>query len=126
MFSYFLSRYSVLLLSKPSGFALEAGYNILMRIITRSTLRAFWERHADVEVALIAWCQDAAQAKWKTPEDVKNVYASASIIANNRVVFNIKGNQYRLVVAINYTFGIIYIRFIGSHQDYDKVEAATV
>ena len=96
-------------LSKPPGFVLEAGYNPFMRIITRSTLRAFWERHADVEVALRAWCQDAAQAKWETPEDIESVYASASIIANNRVVFNIKGNQYRLIVAINYKFGIIYI-----------------
>jgi len=79
-----------------------------------------------VEVALRTWYQDAALAKWKTPEDIKSVYASASIIANNRVVFNIKGNQYRLIVAVNYEFGVIYIRFIGSHQDYDKVEAATV
>lgn len=79
-----------------------------------------------MEVALRTWYQDAALAKWKTPEDIKSVYASASIIANNRVVFNIKGNQYRLIVAVNYEFGVIYIRFIGSHQDYDKVEAATV
>lgn len=97
-----------------------------MRIIARSTLRAFWERHTDVEVALRTWYQDAALAKWKTPEDIKSVHASASIIANNRAVFNIKGNQYRLIVAVNYEFGVIYIRFIGSHQDYDKVEAATV
>ena len=73
-----------------------------------------------------AWYQDASQAQWKTPEDIKTIYASASIIAGNRVVFNIKGNRYRLIVAINYQYGIIYIRFIGSHQDYDKVDAATV
>ena len=97
-----------------------------MRIIARSTLRDFWERHTDVEAALIAWYQDAARAEWKTPEDVKSVYAGASILAYNRVVFNIRGNQYRLIVAINYKFGIIYIRFIGSHQEYDKVDAATV
>jgi len=97
-----------------------------MRIIARSTLRDFWERHTDVEAALRAWYQDAAQAEWKTPEDVKGVYPSASILANNRVVFNIRGNQYRLIVAINYKLGIIYIRFIGSHQDYDKVDAVTV
>ena len=115
-----------MLLSKPSGFVFGMGYDLLMRIIARSTLRAFWERHADVEVALRTWYQDATLANWKMPEDIKSVYASASIIANNRVVFNIKGNQYRLIVAVNYEFGVIYIRFIGSHQGYDKVEAATV
>ncbi len=73
-----------------------------MRIIARSTLRDFWERHQDVETALRTWYHDAAQAEWKTPEDVKSVYAGASILANNRVVFNIKGNQYSLIVAVNY------------------------
>jgi mRNA interferase HigB len=89
-------------------------------------LRDFWEKHSDVEVALRSWYQDANQAHWKTPEDIKNVYASASIIEGNRAVFNIKGNHYRLIVAINYEFGIVYIRFIGSHREYDKINAATV
>lgn len=97
-----------------------------MRVIARSTLRDFWEKHSDTEDALRAWYQDANQAQWKTPEDIKSVYASASIIAGNRVVFNIKGNQYRLIVAVNYQYGFVYIRFIGSHQDYDKVNAETV
>ncbi len=97
-----------------------------MRIIARGTLRDFWERHSDAEDALRAWYQDANQAQWKTPEDIKRVYASASIVGNNRVVFNIKGNQYRLIVAVNYPLGIVYIRFIGSHREYDKVDAATV
>ncbi len=97
-----------------------------MRIIARSTLREFWERHSDTEDALRAWYQDANQAQWKTPENIKSVYASASIVANNRVVFNIKGNQYRLIVAVNYQFEIVYIRFIGSHREYDKIDAATV
>ena len=89
-------------------------------------MRAFWEEYADAEVALRAWYQEASQAKWETPEDIKSVHANASIVANNRVVFNIKGNRYRLIVAVNYRFGIFYIRFIGSHQEYDKVDAATV
>jgi mRNA interferase HigB len=63
---------------------------------------------------------------WNTPADIKNVYRNASFVGNNRVVFNIRGNQYRLVVAINYTSGIIYIRFIGTHQDYDKIDVATI
>jgi len=97
-----------------------------MRVIARSTLRDFWEKHSDTEDALRAWYQDANQARWKTPEDIKSVYASASIITGNRVVFNIKGNQYRLIVAVNYQYGVVYIRFIGSHQDYNKVNAETV
>lgn len=97
-----------------------------MRIIARSTLRDFWERHSDTEGVLKAWYQDTNQAQWKTPEDIKSVYANASIVANNRIVFNIKGNQYRLIVGINYRFGIVYIRFIGSHRDYDKIDAATI
>lgn len=97
-----------------------------MRIIARSTLREFWKRHSDTEDALRAWYQDANQARWKTPEDIKGVYVSASIVAGNRIVFNIKGNQYRLIAAINYRFSVVYIRFIESHREYDKVDAATV
>lgn len=97
-----------------------------MRIIARSTLRDFWTRHSDTEDALRAWYQDAHLADWKTPDDIISVYSSAGIIANNRVVFNIKGNQYRLIVAVNYSFGIVYIRFIESHRESDKIDAATV
>ena len=97
-----------------------------MRIIARATLRDFWEEHPDAEDALRAWYQDARRADWRTPEYIKGVYASASIVANNRVVFNIRGNRYRLIAAINYGFGVVYVRFIGSHQEYDKVDAATV
>lgn len=89
-------------------------------------MRDYWVKHSDVEDALRAWYQDVHRADWKMPEDIKNIYPSASIVANNRVVFNIKGNHYRLIVAVNYQFGIVYIRFIGSHQDYDDVDAATV
>jgi mRNA interferase HigB len=97
-----------------------------MRIISRKTLREFWEKHPDVEQALQAWYHDTRKAVWKTPLDIKNVYRNASFVGNNRVVFNIKGNQYRLVVAIQYQYGIVYIRFIGSHQDYDKIDAAMI
>jgi mRNA interferase HigB len=97
-----------------------------MRIIALKTLRLFWEQHPDAQQALQAWYRDAKRATWKTPADIRNVYRNASIVGNNRVVFNIRGNQYRLVVAINYTPGIIYIRFIGTHQDYDKIDVATI
>ena len=97
-----------------------------MRFIAFKTLHLFWEQHPDAQQALQAWYRDAKRATWNTPADIKNVYRNASIVGNNRVVFNIRGNQYRLMVAINYAQGMVYIRFIGSHQDYDKIDAATV
>ena len=97
-----------------------------MRIIARSTLRAFWERHADAEQPLKAWFQDAFRMEWKSPTDIKKVYANASILPNNRVVFNIKGNDYRLIVHVRYDIGIVFIRFIGTHQEYDKIDATTI
>jgi mRNA interferase HigB len=101
-------------------------YNLMMRIIARSTLREFWEIHAEAEPALRAWIDDVAQANWQTPADIKNIYANASIIANNRVVFNIKGNKYRLIVHVRYDISIIFIRFVGTHAEYDEVDAATI
>ncbi len=97
-----------------------------MRIIARSRLRDYWAKHSDVESALEAWYQDVSRAAWKTPNDVTRIYPNASIVAGNPIVFNIKGNQYRLIVAVSYTTGIVYIRFVGSHQEYDKVDAATI
>lgn len=97
-----------------------------MRILALKTLRLFWEQHPDARQALQAWYRDAKRATWNTPADIRNVYRSASMVGNNRVVFNIRGNQYRLVVAINYTSGILYIRFIGTHHDYDQVDVATI
>ena len=97
-----------------------------MRIISRKALREFWEWHPDTQQALQAWYADTKQATWRTPADIKRVYRNASIIANNRVVFNIKGNRYRLVVAINYEYGIVYVRFVGTHDEYDRIDAATI
>ena len=101
-------------------------YNATMRIISRKTLKDFWEQHPDSRQALQAWYADAKQANWKSPADIKNYYRNASFLSNNRIVFNIKGNNYRLVVAINYTIGIVYIRFVGTHQEYDKIDAAAI
>jgi mRNA interferase HigB len=97
-----------------------------MRIISRKALRDFWERQPDAEQSLRAWYANAKRADWKTPADVKADYRNASFVANNRVIFNIKGNQYRLIVAINYPYSIVYIRFIGTHEEYDQVDAPTI
>ena len=94
-----------------------------MRIISKKILREFWEVHSDAEQPLKAWHAKVKLAEWKSSSDIKSDYRNASFIANNRVIFNIKGNTYRLVVAVNYDFGIIYIRFVGSHKEYDKIDA---
>ena len=97
-----------------------------MRIISRKKLREFWEKYPDSQQPLQSWYADVKQAKWKTPTEVKKIYRNASVVANNRVVFNIKGNKYRLVVAVQYEYGIVYIRFIGTHKEYDKIDATTI
>lgn len=97
-----------------------------MRIIAVSTLRQYWETHADAEQPLRAWYQRAVRADWRNPQDVKQAYQNASILADNRLVFNIKGNEYRLIVKIHYNMGVVYIRFIGTHREYDDVDAETI
>ena len=97
-----------------------------MRVIAIGTLREFWRKHADAEVPLRAWFAEASRAQWRTPAEIKASHRNASFLANNRVVFNIKGNNYRLIVAVQYTHGILYIRFVGTHREYDKIDAATI
>ena len=97
-----------------------------MRIIARSTLREFWQLHADAEQPLKAWFQDVRSLKWTSPADIKAIYANASILPNNRVVFNINGNNYRIIVHVRYDLGIVFIRFVRTHQDYDNIDATTI
>jgi mRNA interferase HigB len=97
-----------------------------MRVVALGALRSFWDIHAEAEQPLKAWYDEARSAEWRTPVDIKARHASASFVGRNRVVFNIKGNQYRLVVAVAYRFQAVYIKFVGTHADYDRVDAATV
>ena len=97
-----------------------------MRIIARRTLRDFWARHPDAERPLRARFAEARRADWRGPADVKARYPSASLLADNRVVFNIGGNKYRLVVAIRYEARIVFVRFIGTHRQYDRIDVALV
>jgi mRNA interferase HigB len=97
-----------------------------MRVIAVSTLRTFWKRHPDAEQPLKAWFEEATNASWTRPSDIKERYRSASILKNRRVVFNIKGNDYRLVVAVAYRMQIVYVKFVGTHKEYDAVDAETV
>ena len=97
-----------------------------MRIISRKSLREFWEQHPDARQPLQAWYEDVKRAEWRSPADIKNVYRNASFLADNRVVFNIKGNNYRLIVVVQYDHGILYIRFVGTHRDYDGIDARSI
>lgn len=97
-----------------------------MRIIAVKTLREFWENHADAEQPLKSWYKETTDTRWNTPDDVKRRYPSADILPGNRVVFNIKGNTYRLIVKIHYNTGIVFIRFVGTHAEYDKIDAETI
>lgn len=94
-----------------------------LRVIAKKTLRDFWEKHSDCEEQLKSWYYEAEGASWKSPNDIKKVYPSASILADNRIVFNIKGNRYRLIVKNNYAYGVTGIRFLGTHAEYDKIDA---
>jgi mRNA interferase HigB len=99
-----------------------------MRIISRKTLRKFWERpqYADSEQPLRAWFREASQADWARPAEIKADYRSASFVGNNRVVFNIAGNKYRLVVKVNYPYRMVYIRFVGTHRQYDNINVREI
>ncbi|MBP7691096.1 MAG: type II toxin-antitoxin system HigB family toxin [Anaerolineales bacterium] len=97
-----------------------------MRIISRKASRTFWEDHPDARSALEAWYADVKSAAWEAPADIKAEYRNASFVANNRVVFNIRGNKYRVIVAVQYKLQIVFIRFVGTHQEYDQVDAASI
>ena len=94
-----------------------------MRVIAKKILREFWEKHNDCEQQLKAWYQEVEKAKWNNLNELKLEYPNASILENNRVCFNIKGNNYRLIVKINFPYQMVWIRFIGTHAEYDKINA---
>lgn len=104
------------------------GYALAVRVIARKTLRLFWERpgHGDAEQPLKAWFAEARRASWTTPADIKEQYRTASILKGGRAVFNIGGNKYRLVVAVRYEAQIVFIRFVGTHSGYDRINAEEV
>ena len=100
-----------------------------MRVIALSTLKRFWVQHPEYADAIdpaLAWYRHARQADWASPAEVKRDFGNASILKDGRVVFNIAGNKYRLVVWINYAFRVVYIRFLGTHAEYDKIDVQTI
>jgi mRNA interferase HigB len=99
---------------------------VSVRVFNRSTVVEYGEAHADAREPLLAWFKEVEHASWSGPQDIKRAYATASIVNDERVVFNIKGNRYRVVVAVKYQFFAVYIRFIGTAADYDRIDAATI
>jgi len=97
-----------------------------MHVIARKILRDFWVRHTDAEQPLRAWFAETSSSTWHTSSDIKRRYPTASFLSANRVVFNIKGNKYRLVVHVRYDLGRVYLRFIGPHAEYDRIDAASI
>lgn len=96
---------------------------LALRIIAKKILREFWQKHSDCEQQLKSWFKEVSIADWKNSNEIKTEYPSASILNDQRMVFNIKGNHYRLVVKVNYDYQMIWIRFIGTHAEYDKIDA---
>src|SRR5208283_5298028 len=111
----FVLDYLVLLIPNWDQYILSS-----VRVISRKKLKEFWERHLDVRQPLQAWYDDAKRSIWRSPADIKTVYR------NDRFVFNLKGGSYRLVVAMRYEYGIVFMRFVGTHQEYDRIDAANV
>ena len=97
-----------------------------MRVISRKTLKEFWETHADAGPPLRAWFHETKGSDWRTFKDIKSRYRSADVLPGNRVVFDIKGNSYRLVVRIHYNTGIVFIRFVGTDAEYDRIDATNI
>lgn len=97
-----------------------------MRVISRKTLRDFYEKHAAAKASLEAWFHEAKAAVWRTPKEISARYPSADFLPGNRVVFDIAGNHYRLVARIHYNTGIVFVRFVGTHAAYDRIDAAAV
>jgi mRNA interferase HigB len=97
-----------------------------LRVVAKKILRDFWQKHEDCEQQLKSWFREVQKTEWENPNQIKEEYPSASILNNNRVVFNIKGNNYRLIVKISFEYQMVWIRFIGTHGEYDKINANTI
>ena len=97
-----------------------------MRVIAKKILRQFWEKHPNCEQQLKSWHQEPTESSWDNSNDIKKDFPTASILGDNRIVFNVKGNHYRLIVKISYTHQMVWIRFIGSHTEYNKIDATKI
>lgn len=108
------------------NFIFSINVKVKVRILSRGTLRDFWEKHNQAEEPLKSWFHEVDKASWKTINELKVMYPNASVLQENRICFNIKGNSYRLIVKFNFEMQMCFIRFIGTHAEYDKVDANNV
>jgi len=99
---------------------------LLMRVIAVKTLKENWDEFPEAKQALLAWYEETEAAQWNNPNELKHQYRSASIITDKRVIFNIHGNSYRLIVDIEYRLKIVFIVWFGTHKQYDKIDAKKV
>jgi mRNA interferase HigB len=97
-----------------------------LRVIAKKVLKEFWQKHSDCEQQLKSWYQESTKSNWKNSNDIKREYPTASFLPDNRVVFNIKGNHYRLIIKLNYEYQILWIRFIGTDAECDKINAQKI
>jgi mRNA interferase HigB len=97
-----------------------------MNVVTRRKLQEFWTRHPNAQAPLVAWHNHVKAAEWASPQDIRNDFRSADFLADNRVIFNIGGNSYRLVVRISYTYKQVLVTFVGTHAEYDRIDPSTV
>jgi mRNA interferase HigB len=97
-----------------------------VRVIAIKALRNFWDHHSDAELPLRAWLNEVREAQWTQPADIKAQFRNASILKGRRAVFNIKGNDYRLVASVAFAAGILYVKFVGTHEEYDRIDVETV
>jgi len=97
-----------------------------LRIISEKPLREFWLRHPDAEQPLLTWIQVVESQEWDSPSQIRDTYRTASVVSDNRVVFNLKGNDYRLIVWVNYGRHLVYIKWIGTHSEYDRIDVSSV
>jgi len=97
-----------------------------MNVVTRKRLETFWKTHPQAKAPLVAWYKIAKAATWTSPQEIRDLFNAADFLADNRVVFDIKGNDYRLVVRVSYTFKQVLVKFIGTHAEYDRIDATTI
>ncbi|MCW5921178.1 MAG: type II toxin-antitoxin system HigB family toxin [Saprospiraceae bacterium] len=97
-----------------------------MRVIAVKTLKHYWEKHPEAEGALLSWHEEVSEAMWETPNNLKEQFGNASLVGSKRVIFNIHGNKYRLIVDIEFKFKIVFIVWFGTHKEYDQIDAKTV
>ena len=97
-----------------------------MRVIAIATLREYWEKRPDVEQPLKEWYVKTCWAHWSSLSDMRNTFNAVDYVGNQRYVFNIKGNHYRLVVAVKFTPGLVYVRFVGTHKEYERIDVSTI